>query len=86
MVGLLMLRIVPSIDWNAPESYLPAFLTIVGVPLTFDIAAGIGFGVIGYVITMIFLRRAREIHALMWAIALLFVLFFAEPWLSEHVF
>ena len=45
MVGYLMIRIVADIDWHAPESAIPAFLTIAGIPLTFSIAAGIGLGV-----------------------------------------
>ena len=52
MVGYLMIRIVADIDWSAPESSIPAFLTIAGIPLTFSIAAGIGLGVIGYVVVM----------------------------------
>ena len=44
MVGYLMMRLVARIDWAAPENALPAFLIIAGIPLTFSIAAGIGFG------------------------------------------
>jgi AGZA family xanthine/uracil permease-like MFS transporter len=86
MVGFLMLRIVADIDWSLPENSVPAFLIIAGIPLTFSIAAGIGLGVIGYAVVMVALGRAREVHPLMWAIAPFFVAFFAEPWLSEHVF
>src|SRR4051812_20878645 len=53
MVGYLMLQLVRGIEWDAPESAVPAFLTIAGIPLTFSIAAGIGFGVFGYVVTML---------------------------------
>ena len=52
MVGYLMIRLVADIDWSRPEDALPAFLMIAGIPLTFSIAAGIGFGVIGYVVVM----------------------------------
>jgi adenine/guanine/hypoxanthine permease len=86
LVGLLMMTIVADIDWTRPENSIPAFLTIAGIPLTFSIAAGIGFGVIGYVVVMASLARAREVHPLMWGIAVLFVLFFAADWLGEHVF
>jgi adenine/guanine/hypoxanthine permease len=86
MVGYLMMRLVSGIDWAKPEDALPAFLIIAGIPLTFSIAAGIGLGVIGYVLVMAATRRARELHPLMWAIALLFVLYFASDWLSAHVF
>lgn len=86
MVGYLMMRIVPGIDWEQPESALPAFLIIAGIPLTFDIAAGIGFGVLGYVTVMLAKGRAREIRPIMWALVPLFVAFYAEDWLSANVF
>jgi AGZA family xanthine/uracil permease-like MFS transporter len=86
MVGYLMIRLVGDMDWRAPEAALPAFLMIVGIPMTFSIAAGIGFGIIGYVIAMIAQGRAREIHVLMWILVPLFLAFYAEKWLSAHVF
>jgi AGZA family xanthine/uracil permease-like MFS transporter len=86
MVGYLMIRIVSDIDWSLPETSVPAFLTIAGIPMTFSIAAGIGFGVIGYVVVMVATGKARGIHPLMWAIAPFFVLFFAADWLSANVF
>jgi AGZA family xanthine/uracil permease-like MFS transporter len=86
MVGYLMIRIVADIDWTQPENSIPAFLTIAGIPLTFSIAAGIGLGVISYVIVQAAAGRAREIHPLMWAIAPFFVVFFASDWLSANVF
>lgn len=86
MVGYLMIRIVADIDWSVPENSIPAFLTIAGIPLTFSIAAGIGFGVISYVLVMTAAGRAREIHPLMWGIAPFFVAFFAADWLSANVF
>jgi adenine/guanine/hypoxanthine permease len=86
MVGYLMIRIVADIDWTLPENSIPAFLTIAGIPLTFSIAAGIGLGVISYVVVMASTGRAREIHPLMWAIAPFFVAFFAADWLSANVF
>jgi AGZA family xanthine/uracil permease-like MFS transporter len=86
MVGYLMIRIVADIDWTVPESSIPAFLIIAGIPLTFSIAAGIGLGIIGYVVVMAATGKAREIHPLMWAIAPFFVAFFAADWLEIHVF
>jgi adenine/guanine/hypoxanthine permease len=86
MVGYLMIRIVADIEWTSPADAVPAFLVIAGIPLTFSIAAGIGLGVLGYVLVMVALGRTREIHPLMWAIAPLFVAFFAADWLSANVF
>jgi AGZA family xanthine/uracil permease-like MFS transporter len=86
MVGYLMIRIVADIDWTVPESSIPAFLIIAGIPLTFSIAAGIGLGVIGYVVVMAATGKARLVHPLMWAITPFFVAFFAADWLEIHVF
>jgi adenine/guanine/hypoxanthine permease len=86
MVGALMIRIVADIDWVRPEDAVPAFLVIAGIPLTFSIAAGIGLGVIGYVLIMPAVGRAREVHPLMWLVALLFLGFFTADWLSANVF
>jgi adenine/guanine/hypoxanthine permease len=86
MVGYLMMRIVADIDWTTPESAIPAFLIIAGIPLTFSIAAGIGFGVIGYVVVMAAIGKLRAIHPLMWGISAFFLLFFAADWLEANVF
>lgn len=86
MVGYLMIQLVRGIDWEAPEDAVPAFLTIVGIPLTFSISAGIGLGVFGYVAAMVARRRAGEIHPVMWALVPLFGAFFAADWLSVNVF
>jgi adenine/guanine/hypoxanthine permease len=86
MVGALMIRLVAGIDWTAPESALPAFLVIAGVPLTFSISAGIGLGVLAYAAVMTATGRAREVHPLMWLLVPLFAAFFANDWLTTHVF
>ena len=86
LVGYLMMRLVADIDWSDPVHALPAFLIIAGVPMTFSISAGIGFGVIGYVVVMAVTGRAREVHAVMWVLVPLFLAFFADDWLSAHVF
>ena len=86
MVGYLMIQLVRGIDFDQPEDAIPAFLTIVGIPLTFSISAGIGLGVFGYVVTMVARRRAAEVHPIMWGLVPLFMAFFASDWLSVHVF
>jgi AGZA family xanthine/uracil permease-like MFS transporter len=86
LVGYLMMRLVAAIDWNDPVHALPAFLIIAGVPLTFSISAGIGFGVVGYALTMTATGRARAVHPVMWVLVPLFLAFFANDWLSAHVF
>ncbi len=86
MVGYLMIRLVSDIDFKRPEAALPAFLVIVGIPMTFSIAAGIGLGIFGYVVAMVAQGRAREVHVLMWCLVPMFAAFYASDWLSANVF
>jgi AGZA family xanthine/uracil permease-like MFS transporter len=86
IVGYLMMRLVQAIDWADPEVAFPAFLLIAGIPLTFSIAAGIGFGVIGHVVVKVARGKASEVSWLMWLLVPLFIAFFASGWLETHVF
>jgi AGZA family xanthine/uracil permease-like MFS transporter len=86
IVGYLMIRLVQGIDWADPEVAFPAFLLIAGIPMTFSISAGIGFGVIGHVLVKVGKGKARQVSPLMYGLAVLFVAFFASGWLERHVF
>lgn len=76
VVGFLMMQQVTGIDWHDIEIALPAFLTIVLMPFTYSITAGIGAGFVMYTIIKIARGRAGTLHPLMWLISLLFVLYF----------
>jgi AGZA family xanthine/uracil permease-like MFS transporter len=86
IVGYMMMRLVTLIDWSDPEVAFPAFMLIAGIPLTFSIAAGIGFGVIAHVVVKIVKGKAREVSLLMYALVPLFIAFYASGWLEQHVF
>ena len=58
------------------ETAFPAFITIIGIPLTYSITNGIGFGFISYLLVMAVLGRIREIKPLMWIAALAFLVMF----------
>jgi AGZA family xanthine/uracil permease-like MFS transporter len=59
---------------------IPAFLTIALMPFTYSITNGIGAGVVSFVLLRLAVGRRREIHPLMWVIAIVFVVYFAlEP-------
>ena len=80
VVGFLMMRQVTEIDWADMTIAFPAFLTIVLMPFTYSITAGIGAGFLGYVLLKTVKGEARVIHPLMWFIALLFLIYFTlEP-------
>lgn len=75
-VGYLMMTGVGDINWNDFHEALPAFLTIIGIPLTYSIATGIGLGFIGYVLVSIFTGRVKEVKPLMWVAAIAFLISF----------
>jgi AGZA family xanthine/uracil permease-like MFS transporter len=77
IVGFLMMTQVKGIDWDDIEIALPAFLTIVLMPFTYSITAGIGAGFVSYVVLKIVRGKAGGLHPLLWIIAVLFVVYFA---------
>lgn len=77
LVGFLMMQQVKGIDWDDLEIAIPAFLTIVLMPFTYSISAGIGAGFLAYVLVKLVRGRAAQVHPLMWVVAALFVLYFA---------
>lgn len=78
-VGFLMMTAVRFIPWDQFDEAIPAFLTILALPLTFNISYGIGFGFISYVVIKLFQGRPTQIHPLMYAVAVLFALTFIWP-------
>ena len=74
VVGALMLRNVRRIDWDDFTEAIPAFLTLVMMPLTFSITEGISFGFISYTLLKSVRGKAREIPPLVAVFAGLFVL------------
>ncbi|MCD6640579.1 MAG: NCS2 family permease [Nocardioides sp.] len=86
LVGFLMMQQVKGIAWDDVEIAIPAFLTIALMPFTYSISAGIGAGFLAYVFIKVVRGKGREVHPLMWLVAVLFVLYFAispiSAWLS----
>lgn len=78
IVGFLMMKTVREIDWLNLEDAFPAFLTIVGIPLTYNISWGIGLGFISYVVIKLFHRKVSEIHPLMWVASIAFLIGFLQ--------
>jgi adenine/guanine/hypoxanthine permease len=79
VVGFLMMTSVRLIPWESFDEAIPAFLTILTLPLTFNISYGIGFGFISYVLIKLSRGKAREVHPLLYATAVLFALAFVWP-------
>jgi adenine/guanine/hypoxanthine permease len=79
VVGSLMIKCVRDIEWDDFTEALPAFLTLVFVPLTFSITDGIAFGFISYALLKVVTGRAREAHWLIYLFALLFIARYTVP-------
>ena len=75
LVGILMAKSFGKIDWQHFEIAVPAFLIIIGMPLTYSVSNGIAMGFIMYPITMIMARRYKEINPLMYVLAVVFLIF-----------
>jgi adenine/guanine/hypoxanthine permease len=73
LVGTMMMPAVRAIAWDDPTEGIPAFLTIVIMPLTVSITDGIAFGVISHALLKLTTGRGREVNWLMYAFAIVFV-------------
>ncbi|MFW5798329.1 MAG: NCS2 family permease [Planctomycetota bacterium] len=76
VVGAMMMQNVGKIDWEDPTEYLPAFLTLVIIPLSFSITHGIVAGVVAYAILKLVTRRTKEAHWGLYILAGLCVLWY----------
>ncbi|MGW9815997.1 NCS2 family permease [Staphylococcus cohnii] len=76
VVGVLMAANFAEIDWKKFEVAVPAFITIIMMPLSYSIATGIACGFIFYPITMLISKRHKEVHPIMYALMILFILYF----------
>ena len=73
IIGSLMLKNVVSIDWEDMTESIPAFLTLLLMPLTISITEGIAFGFISYALLKLVTRQGRQVHWLIYLFAVLFV-------------
>jgi AGZA family xanthine/uracil permease-like MFS transporter len=78
IVGFLMMTQIKSIDWSDYGIAIPAFLTIILMPFTYNISVGIGAGFVSYVVIRLLQGRSKEIHPLLALVAGLFVVYFAQ--------
>jgi adenine/guanine/hypoxanthine permease len=81
IVGVMMAKSLGDIDWDEMEFAIPAFVTVIAMPLTYSIATGIALGLVLFPLLMVFRGRAREVHPIMYALFVVFVAYFV--WLVE---
>lgn len=81
LVGALMLEGLRHVNWDDVTESIPAFLTIIAMPLTFSIANGVSWGVISLCGIKLLSGRGREVHPILYAVAALLLARYI--WLSE---
>jgi adenine/guanine/hypoxanthine permease len=74
LVGVTMFQTVAEIDFATIEDSLPAFVTLVLIPLTFSITQGILWGFILHALLYTVAGRAKQVPAILWALAIISVL------------
>jgi len=77
VVGALMFSGAGEIDWKDPVIAIPALVTILAMPATFNISNGLGLGFIAMAVTYLAAGRARQLKLPFYVVAALFVIFFA---------
>ena len=68
-----MLDGLRAIDWDDYPILISSFLTVIVMPLTFSIANGVSFGVIGYSAIMLLSGRGRSVDPLLYGVAALLI-------------
>jgi len=76
-VGFMMMGSVAKVKWTSLEEGVPAFLTLLITPLSFSISAGVGWGVLAYVLIRVLRGKLREVHPVLWVTAAVFALAFS---------
>jgi adenine/guanine/hypoxanthine permease len=70
LVGLFMASNIQNVAWDDVTEALPAFLIVLGIPLTYSIADGLALGFLSYPLIKLLAGRVRDMHPLMWGMAL----------------
>ncbi|WNB91833.1 NCS2 family permease [Bacillus sp. NEB1478] len=76
IVGVLMVRVLNKIQWERLEIAVPAFLTLIAMPLTYSIATGIALGFVMYPVTMLVKGRGKDVHPIMYVLFVIFICYF----------
>jgi AGZA family xanthine/uracil permease-like MFS transporter len=85
LVGYLMFTLIKDVNVADVEDGLPALLTIILMPLTYDITVGIGAGFISWVLIKVLKGKWAEVHWLMYAVTFAFLVYFAKDWIQTFI-
>ena len=76
VVGFLMMTQIKGLDWADYGIAIPAFLTIILMPFTYNISVGIGAGFVSHVVIRVIQGRRSEVHPLLLLVSGLFMVYF----------
>lgn len=82
IVGVMMAQQLKDIEWDNLVIAIPAFVTVISMILTYSISNGIAFGFIAYAVAMIAAGKIKEVHATVWILMVIFVIYFASPYFA----
>lgn len=77
IVGAMMMKNVLNVNFNDYSDSIPAFLTIVMMPLSYSIANGFGFGFTSFCLLKCLTGKRKEITPVMWVVTIVFMISFA---------
>ena len=76
IVGAMMIQNVTKIDWADYSESIPAFLTLIGIPLSYSIADGLALGFISFPVIKLFSGKGWQVGWLTYVLALVLVAYF----------
>lgn len=76
IVGAMMMKNVLNINFNDYSDSIPAFLTILMMPMTYSIANGFGFGFTSFCLLKLLTGKYKEISPVMWVVTIVFIISF----------
>ncbi len=80
VVGVMMAQQLKGIDWDDMVFAAAGFITVLMMVLMYSISNGIACGFIVYTVAMCAAGRAKQIHPTVWALMVIFVIYFATPY------
>ena len=76
LIGFLMITHMGAVNFADYETAIPAFVTLIVIPLTYSIAHGVGYGFILYTLIKVLSGKAREVRPIMYVTSAAFAAYF----------
>ena len=76
VVGAMMMKNVQGIDFTDFSESIPAFLTVIMMPMTYSIGNGFGFGFASYCLLKLITGKYRQVTPVMWGVSIILIIGF----------